>query len=136
MGFHLLITLLLRHAKLLLFFVAVESIWLVAMEKRRVEDEAALTGAKKLKTDSSQMLKTLHNHLDMVVEEVELKEKQLQVLSLKLAEIQKQIEQQTDKLKSTEVEARDKEKALVLIKNQIKSEEKTLFELRTSLKNT
>lgn len=106
------------------------------MEKRRVEDEAALTGAKKLKTDSSQMLKTLHNHLDMVVEEVELKEKQLQVLSLKLAEIQKQIEQQTDKLKSTEVEARDKEKALVLIKNQIKSEEKTLFELRTSLKNT
>lgn len=118
------------------FFVAVESIWLVAMEKRRVEDEAALTGAKKLKTDSSQMLKTLHNHLDMVVEEVELKEKQLQVLSLKLAEIQKQIEQQTDKLKSTEVEARDKEKALVLIKNQIKSEEKTLFELRTSLKNT
>ncbi|KAJ0262714.1 hypothetical protein HA466_0032110 [Hirschfeldia incana] len=106
------------------------------MEKRRVEDEPALTGAKKLKTDSSQMLKTLHDHLDMVAEEVALSENQLQVLSLKLVEIQKQIEQQTGELKATEVEARDKEKALGLIKNQIKSEGETLTELRTSLQNT
>ncbi|KAF3489018.1 hypothetical protein F2Q69_00055345 [Brassica cretica] len=106
------------------------------MEKRSVEDEPALSGAKKLKTDSSQMLKTLHDHLNMVIEEVEVKENQLQALSLKLAEIQKQVEQQTDKLKAIEVEASDKEKALGLIRNQIKSEEKTLIELRTSLEHT
>ncbi|KAF8092040.1 hypothetical protein N665_0427s0019 [Sinapis alba] len=86
------------------------------MEKRSVEDSPALSGAKKLKTDSSQMLKTLHDHLDLVVEEVELKENQLQVLSLKLVEIQKQIEQQTDKLKA--------------------NREETLIKLRTSLENT
>lgn len=82
------------------------------------------------------MLKTLHDHLNMVIEEVEVKENQLQALSLKLAEIQKQVEQQTDKLKATEVEASDKEKALGLIRNQIKSEEKTRIELRTSLEHT
>ncbi|CAH8389435.1 unnamed protein product [Eruca vesicaria subsp. sativa] len=106
------------------------------MEKRSVEDAPAVDIAKKLKTDSSQMLKTLHDHLDKVVEEVELKENQLHVLSSKLVEIQKQIEQQTDKLKSTEVVVRNQKNALGWIRHQIKSGEETLVELRTSLENT
>lgn len=129
------------------------------MEKTSVEDELALTvtteskrqkickSLENYKADTSQLLKSLHDHLDMVLEkrfrEVELMENQLQVLTLKLVEIQKQVELKTDKLeekvreiKAAEIEAGDKEKKLDLLRNQIKLEEETLNELRKSVKNT
>lgn len=122
------------------------------MEKRSVGHELELsvpTGSKrqkvwkaldKYKSDTSQLLKSLHDHLDMVVDErfkeVEVKEKEHQVLTLKLREIQKQIEVKTNKLKAVEIEAGGKEKELGLLRNQIKLEEEKLIEVRKSVKNT
>ncbi|CAH2046334.1 unnamed protein product [Thlaspi arvense] len=121
--------------------IAVESMGLRAMDNTCVEDKFTFVSKRqklcesleKLKADSSQILKTLHDHYDMVAEkrsrDIELKEDELQVLCLKLEETQKKIE-------ATEIEAGDKEKELDLLRKQIKSEEKTLTEIRTSLKNT
>uniref|UniRef100_A0A1J3KAL1 FRIGIDA-like protein n=1 Tax=Noccaea caerulescens TaxID=107243 RepID=A0A1J3KAL1_NOCCA len=115
------------------------------MEKTSVEDELTLTvntdcKRQKLSTplledfkaDSSQKLKALHDHLDIVVEErsreVKLKENQLKILSLNLAEVQKQTE-------AARIEALNKEKELDLLRNEIKSEETTLKNTQDELES-
>ncbi|KAG7604997.1 hypothetical protein ISN45_At05g040290 [Arabidopsis thaliana x Arabidopsis arenosa] len=108
------------------------------MEKTCVEDELTLTvtrlnseskrrkickSLEKYKADSAGILRSVQDHLDMLEtdiekksREVETKENKLQVLSLKLGKVQKQI-------KAAEIESGDKEKELNLLRNQIKSEE-------------
>uniref|UniRef100_A0A1J3GDA9 FRIGIDA-like protein n=1 Tax=Noccaea caerulescens TaxID=107243 RepID=A0A1J3GDA9_NOCCA len=115
------------------------------MEKTSVEDELTLTvntdcKRQKLSTplledfkaDSSQKLKALHDHLDIVVEErsreVKLKENQLKILSLNLVEVQKQTE-------AARIEALNKEKELDLLRNEIKSEETTLKNTQNELES-
>lgn len=121
------------------------------MEKTCVEDELTLTvtrlnseskrrkickSLEKYKADSAGILRSVQDHLDMLEtdiekksREVETKENKLQVLSLKLGKVQKQI-------KAAEIESGDKEKELNLLRNQIKSEETTLIELKKSVQNT
>lgn len=120
------------------------------MEKTCVEDELTLTvtrlnseskrrkickSLEKYKADSAGILRSVQDHLDMLEtdiekksREVETKENKLQVLSLKLGKVQKQI-------KAAEIESGDKEKELNLLRNQIKSEETTLIELKKSVQN-
>ncbi|CAA7057293.1 unnamed protein product [Microthlaspi erraticum] len=115
------------------------------MEKTSVEDELALTVTtnckrqklctpllEDFKADSSQKLKALHDHLDIVVAErsrqVKLKENQLNILSVNLVDVQKQIE-------AARTEALNKEKELDLLKNEIKTEESTLKNTQDELES-